>query len=85
MGKRKVRSKLKEFAETTSLHGIAHIPKANSKKWKIFWVIVFTTSLTIFFSQAYFMVNKYMKYETTVQLEVSHYLRIAVQLCSNID
>ncbi|KAK2167590.1 hypothetical protein LSH36_26g10035 [Paralvinella palmiformis] len=61
-----------EFAENTTLQGIAYIHR--SKKWyrAIFWVIIFLAAVAATVYQTYTVVHKYYSYGTTTSVGMGY-------------
>lgn len=56
---------------TSTCHGICHAGNALNEKSKLFWRILFLICFTLLVMQMCWLSQKYMKYEKTVDLDVS--------------
>lgn len=65
-----VKAKLSEFAETTSMHGIAHINSAGKILLKIFWSVVVIGGIIICIWYIYTSVMAFLTFPVLVQTEV---------------
>jgi hypothetical protein len=75
---------LRDFSAWTSAHGIPHIGSAQNSCLRIFWTLVFLASTGAFVSQMVLLIQKYLKYEVTVQTELKFEERSfpAVTVCN---
>lgn len=66
-----VRMILQNFTRTTSSHGIPQIGYSRSVKYKIFWAIICCIGLSVFTNQAMALIQKYLRGDKVVNVEVS--------------
>lgn len=72
---------LQNFTRTTSSHGIPQIGYCRTIKGRLFWTIIFLLGLSIFSTQAWSLIKKYMRRDKTVNVEVSD--RGALKRCGS--
>ncbi|KFD50581.1 hypothetical protein M513_08530 [Trichuris suis] len=68
--RRRVKNLLLEFSDRTTAHGIPRIGMARSKREGAFWTCVVCTSLTIFIFQLCLLIARFLRFETTTQVEL---------------
>uniref|UniRef100_A0A5S6QZI3 Degenerin mec-10 n=1 Tax=Trichuris muris TaxID=70415 RepID=A0A5S6QZI3_TRIMR len=68
--RRRVKNLLLEFSDRTTAHGIPRIGMATSKREGAFWTCVVCTSLTIFIFQLCLLIARFLRFETTTQVEL---------------
>jgi len=69
---KRLNKKLRKFAESTSIHGLPHIPAAKSLKSQLFWASVFLLCALMFWLQTFLLIQKFFLFEKTVQVEVGY-------------
>ncbi|CDW56919.1 degenerin unc 8 [Trichuris trichiura] len=68
--RRRVKNLLLEFSDRTTAHGIPRIGMARSKREGAFWTCVVCTSFTIFIFQLCLLIARFLRFETTTQVEL---------------
>lgn len=69
--KKETKTVLIEFGENTTAHGVPRVTKARTYWGKIFWIGVCILCACLFFVQASMLIQRYFRFETTTQIEVS--------------
>ena len=62
---------LKEFSDTTSMHGVQKFTKAKYKRLRIFWSIAIICAIGMFSFQLYLLISQYLKWPTRTTMELS--------------
>ncbi|KAL7071408.1 hypothetical protein ACQ4LE_009146 [Meloidogyne hapla] len=61
---------LNQFEKHSTIHGICHAGLAPNKKWRRFWLGVFTVCFAILIVQTIYLVVKFFEYPKTVDLDL---------------
>lgn len=69
--KKEAKTVLIEFGENTTAHGVPRVTKARTFRGYVFWITVCLICVILFLFQAIFLIQRFLRYETTTQIEVS--------------
>ena len=61
---------MRRFERHSTIHGICHAALAPNKKWRHFWLGVFTVCFAIMLLQLIYQIVKFFGYPKTVDLDV---------------
>ena len=81
----KVRTRLSEFADYTTTHGLGHIKRVEHPLHKIFWIVCLLVSVSYFGYQVVTLVTRYRSKDYTVLIDVKFDRQLkfpAVTLCN---
>ncbi|KRY21788.1 Degenerin mec-4 [Trichinella patagoniensis] len=68
--KRRFKNLLLNFSDKTTAHGVPRIGMATTKREGAFWTFVCVTSLTVFLFQLSLLIARFLRFETTTQVEL---------------
>ena len=66
---KRMRSKLKDFSNTASMHGLSHLTGTSTTVSKLFWLTVFCGSLGMFCFMTTLNVLQYFSYSTAIDTQ----------------